>query len=169
MNIEVRCASEDQLVRLLQVGVVLEEVFEARAGQHSKHFIAANDRITDDEVSDILTEAKEESAEHRYRLESLIDELDANTVPFEQIQTLVAEKYGETKPNRFNGLLHDQYHSEKSAYNFYDNLIRSIENSDTEFSVSRERVLETLRTIRREEKEGADRVKELIRGGGRSV
>jgi hypothetical protein len=32
MNLEARVTSEDQLVRLLQVGVVLEEVFEARAG-----------------------------------------------------------------------------------------------------------------------------------------
>jgi hypothetical protein len=31
MNLEARVTSEDQLVRLLQVGVVLEEVFEARA------------------------------------------------------------------------------------------------------------------------------------------
>ena len=96
MNVAARVASEDQLVRLLQVGVVLEEMFEARANHHYRNLSEADREAVDDAVVDLLTEATEESAEHRRRLEALIDELGAETIAFEQIQTLVAEQYGET-------------------------------------------------------------------------
>ena len=75
---------------------------------------------------------------------------------------VVAEQYGETKPDDFDGLLYDQLHSEESAYKFYDDLIEGIENSDAEFGVSRERLLETLEAIREEEAEGVERVTRLM-------
>jgi len=68
MNVAARVASEDQLVRLLQVGVVLEEVFEARANHHYRNLSEADREAVDDAVVDLLTEATEESAEHRRRL-----------------------------------------------------------------------------------------------------
>ncbi|VTT85141.1 hypothetical protein DM2_23 [Halorubrum sp. DM2] len=115
-----------------------------------------------EEVTNLLTETTKESADHRRRLEELIDELDAETIAFEQIQTLVAEQYGATKPDDFDGLLYDQLHSEESAYKFYDDLIESIEQSDVAFSLPRKRLLETLKTIREEEAEGAERVTNLM-------
>ncbi|MEF8824774.1 MAG: ferritin-like domain-containing protein [Halapricum sp.] len=162
MNMEARVASEDQLVRLLQVGVVLEEVFEARAEQHYRDLSERDRETVGNEVVALLTEAREESAEHRRRLEALIDDLDAETIAFDRIQTLVAEQYGETKPDDFDGLLYDQLHSEESAYKFYDDLLEGIENSDAEFGVSRERLLETLEAIREEEAEGVERVTRLM-------
>jgi hypothetical protein len=83
-------------------------------------------------------------------------------IPFEQIQTLAAEQYSETKLDDFDGLLYDQLHSEESAYKFYDDLIESIENSDAEFGVSREYLIETLDVIREEEAEGVERVTQLM-------
>lgn len=162
MNVAARVASEDQLVRLLQVGVVLEEVFEARADHHYRNLSEADREAVDDAVVDLLTEATEESAEHRRRLEALIDELGAETIAFEQIQTLVAEQYGETKPDDFDDLLYDQLHSEESAYKFYDDLIEGIKNSDAAFGVSRERLIETLDAIREQEAEGVERVTQLM-------
>jgi rubrerythrin len=162
MNLEARVTSEDQLVRLLQVGVVLEEVFEARAEQHYQDLSAPEREEIGEEVIDLLTEAKAESADHRRRLETLIGDLDAETVGFDQIQGLVAEQYGETKPDDFDGLLYDQLHSEESAYKFYDDLIEGIENSTAEFGISRERLLETLTAIREEEKAGVERVTQLM-------
>ena len=161
MNVEARIASEHQLVRLLQVGVVLEEVVEARAEQHYRSLPDADRDAISEEIVDLLAEAKEESADHRRQLETLIGELDAETVGFERIQTLVAEQYEETKPDGFDGLLYDQLHSEESAYKFYDDLIDGIENADVEFSLSRERPLETLEAIR-EEAEGVERVTNLM-------
>jgi rubrerythrin len=162
MNLEARVTSEDQLVRLLQVGVVLEEVFEARAEQHYQDLSAPEREEIGEEVIDLLTEARAESADHRRRLEALIDELDAETIRFDQIQGLVAEQYGETKPDDFDGLLYDQLHSEESAYKFYDDLIEGLENSTAEFGISRERLLETLTAIREEEKAGVERVTQLM-------
>jgi hypothetical protein len=145
MNVAARVASEDQLVRLLQVGVVLEEVFEARADHHYRNLLEADREAVDDAVVDLLTEATEDSAEYRRRLEALIDELD-----------------GETKPDDFDDLLYDQLHSEESAYKFYDDLIEGIENSDAAFGVSRERLIETLDAIREQEAEGVERVTQLM-------
>jgi hypothetical protein len=84
------------------------------------------------------------------------------TIGFDQIQGLVAEQYGETKPDDFDGLLYDQLHSEESAYKFYDDLIEGLENSTAEFGISRERLIETLTVIREEEKEGVERVTQLM-------
>jgi rubrerythrin len=162
VNVEARVTSEAQLVRLLQVGVVLEELFEARAGQHYRDLSDADRNEIDEAVVALLTEAREESADHRRRLEALIDDLDAETIEFEQTQGLVAEQYGETKPDDFDGLLYDQLCSEESAYKFYDDLIEGIERSDATFGVSRERLLETLAAIREEEKEGVERVTRLM-------
>jgi rubrerythrin len=142
--------------------VVLEEVFEARAEQHYQDLSAPEREEIGEEVIDLLTEARAESADHRRRLEALIDELDAETIRFDQIQGLVAEQYGETKPDDFDGLLYDQLHSEESAYKFYDDLIEGLENSTAEFGISRERLLETLTAIREEEKAGVERVTQLM-------
>ena len=162
MYLEARVTSEDQLVRLLQVGVVLEEVFEARAERQYRDLSAPEREEIGEEVIHLLTEAKAESAGHRRRLEALIDNLDAETIGFDQIQGLVAEQYGETRPDDFDGLLYDQLHSEESAYKFYDDLIEGIENSAGEFGISRKRLLETLTAIREEEKEGVKRVTQLM-------
>ena len=81
--------SDHQLARLLQIGIVLEEVVEARAEKHAE----VSEADLDPEVRAFLKEAAEESADHRTRLETLLAELDADTVAFEEIEPLVAERY----------------------------------------------------------------------------
>jgi len=149
-------ASDHQLARLLQIGIVLEEVVEARAGKHA----AETDDAADADLEALLQDASAESAQHRRQLEELLADLDADTVPFEEIQMLVEAQYEADED--FDGVLYDQLCNEETAYKFYDDLIDSVEASETSFSVERDRLLDTLRLIREEEAEGVEAVTELM-------
>ena len=141
---------------------MLEEVVEARSAQHLDSMSPTERSDLDEAVVELLEEAAAESAEHRTRLESLIDDLDAETVAYEEIETLVEEQYASNRPEDFDGVLYDQLCNEETAYKFYDDLIEAIEASDTEFSIDRERVLDVLATVREEEAEGVEEVTELM-------
>ena len=156
MSLTVPVGSDHQLARLLQIGIVLEEVVEARASKHARDSAAD----LNDEVRTMLDEAAEESAGHRDRLEGLVDELDAETVPFEEVETLVEAQYEADED--FDGVLYDQLCNEETAYKFYDDLVDAIEASDVSFGISRDRLLRTLREIREEEAEGAEEVTQLM-------
>ncbi len=164
MSLATRVGSDRQLARLLQIGIVLEEVVEARAYHHHQSLSPKEQDELDEGIEHLLEHAAEESAEHRARLESLIDELDAESVAFEEIEALVDGQYGQTKPEDFDGILYDQLHSEETAYKFYDDLIGAIKGSDAEFGIERDRLLETLRSIRAEEEEGVREVTEIMEG-----
>ncbi len=155
MSVQSPVSSDHQLARLLQIGVVLEEVVEARAAKH-----AAESEDIDDEIREFLTEAAEESAEHRERVEALVEQLDAETIPFDDIQTLVEQRYEADQD--FDGVLYDQLCNEETAYKFYDDLIGAIEASDAEFSVDRDALLAELRALREEEAEGVEEVTTLM-------
>ncbi|MEF8853643.1 MAG: ferritin-like domain-containing protein [Haloarculaceae archaeon] len=159
MSVTVPVGSDHQLARLLQIGIVLEEVVEARAARHARE----TDDL-DEDVRTMLEEAAEESADHRRRLEELVDELDAETVPFEEIEALVEARYEADED--FDGVLYDQLCNEETAYKFYDDLVDAVEASDVAFGVDRDRLLDVLVTIREEEAEGAEEVTKLM-GTGR--
>jgi rubrerythrin len=165
MSLGQRVTTDHQLTRLLQIGVVLEEVVEARAQRHLESMPPADREALDPAISDLLSEAATESARHRERLEALIDELDADTVAYEQIETLVEQQYTGSDPEDFDWILYDQLCNEETAYKFYDDLIEAIEASETDFALDRERVLDTLRSLREEEAEGVEEVTELMEGG----
>jgi rubrerythrin len=150
-------ASDHQLARLLQIGMVLEEVVEARANKH--HETLGDDEL-DPETVALLEGAATESAEHRRRLESLVDELDVEPVAYEEIEMLVAARY--ESDTDFDGVLYDQLCNEETAYKFYDDLITAIEGSEVEFTIERERLLNVLREIREDEREGVEEVTELM-------
>jgi hypothetical protein len=149
--------SDHQLARLLQIGIVLEEVVEARA----RHHVGTLDEH-DAEIERLLVGAAEESAEHRARLEAVIDDLDVESVPFEEIEALVEAQYGKTKPEDFDGVLYDQLCNEETAYKFYDDLVGAIRASDVQFGVDRDRLLDTLIAIREEEAEGVEAVTRVM-------
>ena len=90
MSLSYPVASDHQLARLLQIGMVLEEVVEARA---HKHHETLDETELDEPLVELLGDAAEESAEHRRRLEDLVDELDADPVAYDEIETLVAARY----------------------------------------------------------------------------
>ncbi|ACV49030.1 MULTISPECIES: hypothetical protein [Halomicrobium] len=155
MSLQRPVGSDHQLARLLQIGVVLEEVVEARADKHAS--VSAD---LDPAVEALLDHAASESEDHRRALEELIGELEAETVPFDEIQTLVEAQY--ESDDEFDGILYDQLCNEETAYKFYDDLIGAIEASETEFSIDRNRLLSTLERIRDEEADGVEEVTELM-------
>ncbi len=155
MSLQSPVGSDHQLARLLQIGVVLEEVVEARAAKHARESEDVNDAIRA-----FLTDAAAESAGHRDRLEALIDELQAESIPFEEIQRLVEAQY--EAEDDFDDVLYDQLCNEETAYKFYDDLIDAIETSDASFSIDRDRLLAELASIREEEAEGVEEVTELM-------
>jgi rubrerythrin len=159
VSVSTRVGSDHQLARLLQIGIVLEEVVEARTSRHYQS-LSAEERDLDDELESLLDHAAAESAEHRARLEALIAELDADSVPFEEIESLVGERYGGGEDT--DGVLYDQLCNEETAYKFYDDLIEAVEGSDATFSVDRARLLDVLATIREEEADGVRRVTEIM-------
>jgi len=154
VSVSQRITSDDQLARLLQIGIVLEEVVEARAHHHYQSL----DAELDDEIEALLADAAEESAEHRQRLESLIEGLGVDSVPFDEIESLVDARYGRTRPEDFDGVLYDQLCNEETAYKFYDDLIDAIEDSDAEFTIDRAELLDELHAIREDEAEGVSEV-----------
>ena len=162
VSVQQRVTSDQQLVRLLQIGIVLEEVVEARAHHHHRSLSPEDRQDLDEAIEELLEHAAEESAEHREQLEGLIDDLDAESVPYDEIEALVEATYNRTRPEDFDGILYDQLHGEETAYKFYDDLIRAIEGSDTEFAIDRDRLLRVLREIRAEEEEGVEEVTTLM-------
>ncbi|MFC6961793.1 ferritin-like domain-containing protein [Halocatena marina] len=158
MSVTRAVGSDHQLARLLQIGMVLEEVVEARAYKHAQ----AMDSELEEDILALLEHAAEESANHRTELEALVDELEADPVPFDQIETLVEARYGKTKPEDFDGILYDQLCNEETAYKFYDDVITAIEASDTSFGIDRQRLITVLSRIREEEAEGVEEVTTLM-------
>ncbi|MEF8775701.1 MAG: ferritin-like domain-containing protein [Haloarculaceae archaeon] len=154
MSVQSPVSSDHQLVRLLQIGVVLEEVVEARAAKH------ADTAHLDDSVRAMLREAAAESATHREQLDELVGQLEADTIPFDDIQALVEEQY--EADDEFDGVLYDQLCNEETAYKFYDDLIGAIEASDAEFGVDCDHLLDVLRGLRAEEEEGVEDVTRLM-------
>jgi rubrerythrin len=159
VSVSHRVGSDHQLARLLQIGIVLEEVVEARAHHHHQSLSSTD---LDPEIEALLSDAAAESATHRERLEDLIADLDAKSIPFEDIETLVEAQYAQTKPEDFDGVLYDQLCNEETAYKFYDDLVSAIEASDARFSIERERLLDVLRSIREEEAAGVEEVTNVM-------
>ncbi len=157
MSLSYPVASDHQLARLLQIGMVLEEVVEARA---YKHYETLDDAVLDDDIVELLDHAAEESEDHRKQLEDLVDELEADPVAYEEIEELVAARY--ESETDFDGVLYDQLCNEETAYKFYDDLIEAIEHSTVSFTIDRDRLLRVLREIREEEKEGVEEVTALM-------
>ena len=159
MSVGYQVTSDHQLARLLQIGIVLEEVVEARAYHHYEEL---DEEALDEEIRDLLSHAAEESADHRNRLEAVIDRLNVDSVPFEEIEALVEAQYGQTKPEDFDGVLYDQLCNEETAYKFYDDVIEAIEASDAQFTIDREELVATLTAIRDEEAEGVEKVTNIM-------
>jgi len=162
MSLGQRISTDHQLARLLQIGVVLEEVVEARAYRHLESLASDERAELGGEIVELLEHAAEESEEHRERLEGLVEELDADTVAYEEIERLVEAQYGQTSPDDFDGVLYDALCNEETAYKFYDDLIDAVEASDADYAIDRERLLDTLKSIRAEEEEGVEEVTEIM-------
>ena len=159
MSLGSTVASDHQLARLLQIGTVLEEVAEARAHRHCRGLETAE---ADERVTTLLEASAEESGAHREQLAGLLGALDVEPVGYEEIERLVEEHYGRTRPDDFDGVLYDQLCTEETAYKFYDDLIEAVAGTDARFAIDRDHLLSVLRSIREDEARGVEDVTELM-------
>ena len=160
MSVGHRVSSDHQLARLLQIGIVLEEVVEARSYHHYQSLEEGSE--LDAEIESLLEHAAAESAEHRERLEALVEELDAESIPFDEIEALVEAQYGKTEPEDFDDILYDQLCNEETAYKFYDDLVGALRASEATFGIDRDRLIDVLIEIREEEADGVEEVTKIM-------
>lgn len=155
MSLSQPISSDHQLGRLLQIGVVLQEVVEARA---RKHLESTED--LDADLESLLETAVERATTHRERLETLIADLDTETVDYEDIEPLVEAQYQADQD--FDDILYDQLCNAETAYKFFDDLLGALDTSDTDFGVDREELVSVLETLRESEARGVETVTDLM-------
>lgn len=150
--------SEEDLARLLQIGVVIEEYAEEKSAR------LLTEEIGDDEVRGMLDEALEESDEHRNRLLGLLrgvgEDVDEDRVE-NLVRDTVEAKVGEL--NDSDEALRHQLESERLAYSYYDSLIEACRASDSIDDAVLGDVLETLEEIREEELEDAEKIETILK------
>lgn len=144
-----------QLVRLLQICLVLEEIVEARATKQARQL-----EHLDEEVRAVLEENAEESARHRQRIVDLVEGIDAHAVPFDEVQQLVDEQY-ETEKNCENPL-YDQLCNAKAAFKLYDTLIETLTDRHSEPGVDSEYLISVLKELRTEESKSVQEITRLL-------
>lgn len=150
--------SEEDLARLLQIGVVIEEYAEEKSAR------LLTEEICDDEVRGMLDEALEESDEHRNRILELVrgvgEDVDEDRVE-SLVRDTVEAKVGGTEDSE--EALRHQLNSERLAYSYYDSLIEACRASDSIDDVVLKDVLETLEEIREDELEDAEKIETILK------
>jgi rubrerythrin len=145
--------TEDDLARLLQIGVVIEEYAEEKSAR------LLTDSVDDGDVRETLDEALAESDEHRRRLLSLVREIGED-VDEERVESLVREAVETTVPSPADSdeALRHQLESERLAGSYYDSLIEACRASGSIDDETVGRVVETLEEIRDDEYEDAEKI-----------
>lgn len=146
------------LIRLLQIGVVIEEYAEEKSA-----FILSVS-LDDEFTQDILFDSLVESETHRNSLLELIRELDGS-VDVDEVERLVEDAVRSSvhQPEGRDDALEEQLRSERLAYNYYNSLIdacrNSRENLDNEVI---DNVLRILEDIREDELEDAQKLEKIL-------
>ncbi|MDY7082901.1 MAG: hypothetical protein SXQ77_10985 [Halobacteria archaeon] len=157
--------SEDILVRLLQMGVVIEEYAEEKSARILG--MSADDELT----SEILADSKDESKEHRDKLVSLIEGVSDSDVDKREVERLVRDAVERTvsEPAGSDEALRQQLKSERLAYEFYDSLIEACRKSEGYIDMSPEeleRVVSQIEEIRDDEREDAEKLESMLQANG---
>lgn len=157
LDTRVAVPSEDDLARLLQIGVVIEEYAEEKSAR------LLSDEVDDAKVRETLEEALDESDEHRRRLLSLVrdigEDVDESRVE-ERVRDAVEAKV--PSPAGSDEALRQQLQSERLAGEYYDSLIRACRASDSIDEETLEDVVETLEEIRDDEFEDAEKIETAL-------
>jgi rubrerythrin len=150
--------SEDDLARLLQIGVVIEEYAEEKSAR------LLSDEVDDDGVRETLDEALDESDEHRRRLLSLVREIGGD-VDEERVEERVrdAVESNVPSPDGPDEALRHQLESERLAGSYYDSLIEACRASTRIDDETLEEVVRTLEEIRDDEHEDAEKIQTELR------
>ncbi|QGN06878.1 ferritin-like domain-containing protein [Halorhabdus sp. CBA1104] len=155
MSLREPIASDHQLARLLQIGVVLQEVIEARSSKH----IESNDDL-DGELHGLLEDAIEQANAHRQRLETLIGDLDADSVAYEDIEPLVEAQYQADQD--FDDIVYDQLCNAETAYKFFDDLLDALAESEATVGIDSDDLGRTLEDLREAEARGVEAVTDVM-------
>ncbi|WP_135661519.1 ferritin-like domain-containing protein [Halorhabdus rudnickae] len=155
MSVREPIGSLHQLARLLQIGVVLEEVVEARASKHRQ-----TDEQLDPALDALLEDAIQQARTHRRRLESVIEDIEAESVAYEDIEPLVEAQYQADQD--FDDIIYDQLCNAETAYKFFDDLLEALETTDATFSVDGDRLRSIVLELRDAEAAGVESVTDLM-------
>lgn len=147
--------TDHQLARLLQIGVVLEEVIEARTSKH----VQTTEEL-DPALAALLEDAIARAKDHRQQLEALIADLDADSVAYDDIETLVEAQYQADQD--FDDIIYDQLCNAETAYKFFDDLLGAIEESDATFGVEYDQLRSVVLELRDAEARGVEAVTDLM-------
>jgi rubrerythrin len=153
--------SEDDLARLLQIGVVIEEYAEEKSAR------LLTDAVDDDGVREMLNESLEESDEHRRRILDVVRSMGAD-IDEEHVESLVrdAVEANVDEPTDPDEALRRQLDSERLAYSFYDSLIDACRASESIDDGVLADVLDTLEDIREDEREDAEKIETVLNENG---
>lgn len=147
--------SNQQLVRLLQICLVLEEIVEARATKQAKQ----SGRL-DEETRRVLEETVATSARHRQRLTVLLESVDADSVSFGEVQQLVDDRYEAEK--NFENPLYDQLCNSETLFKLYETLIETLTDRQAEPGLDSEYLRSGLKELRAEETESVQEITRLL-------
>ena len=134
---------------------MLEEVIEARGTKH----LESNEDLAEP-LRELLEAAVDRAAAHRRRLETLIADLDAESVAYEDIEPLVEAQY--QADQNFDDILYDQLCNAETAYKFFEDVRTALEASDDDFGVERDRLRTVLTDLRDAEARGVEAVTDLM-------
>jgi len=161
LDSRVAVPSEDDLARLLQIGVVIEEYAEEKSAR------LLSDAVDDESVRDMLDESLEESDEHRRRILDVVRRMGAD-VDEGHIESLVrdAVEANVDTPSNPDEALRQQLDSERLAYSYYDSLIEACRASESIDDETLAEVVETLEDIREDELEDAEKIENVLNQKG---
>ena len=161
LDTRVAVPSEDDLARLLQIGVVIEEYAEEKSAR------LLSDAVDDESVREMLDESLEESDEHRRRILDVVRDMGAD-VDEEHVESLVrdAVETNIDSPANPDEALRQQLKSERLAYSYYDSLIEACRASENIDDGTLAGVLDTLEEIREDEREDAEKIETVLNENG---
>ncbi|AWB27864.1 rubrerythrin [Halococcoides cellulosivorans] len=152
MSVTQSIDSVHQFARLIQIGVVLEELVETRA--------RAQTGAVEEPIRSHLEAAAATAAEHRTRLLGVLDAIDADHGPAEELQTLVQHRY--EADQEFDHVLYEHLCNVETAYKFYEDLSEALDASTVALSVEGEAIPDRIAHLMADERRTVEATTDLL-------
>lgn len=152
MSVTQSIDSVHQFARLIQIGVVLEELVETRARAHASD--------ADDPIGAHLEAAAATAAEHRTRLLGVLDAIDADPGPAEELHALVQHRY--EADQEFDHVLYDHLCNVETAYKFYEDLSDALDASTVALPVEGEAIADRIAHLKADERRTVEATADLL-------
>jgi hypothetical protein len=140
-------STDRQIVRLLQICLLLERLLEIRIERQQDTFEPSEAR-----TEQLLAETKVQCTDHRRCLRQFVDQLGGDDVAGDQIDRLVA-KQTDRYQDDVTGLLQECLHAEECITRICDTLIDEIRGSSADLDADRSALVAALEGIRQDELE----------------